>query len=263
MVKLGMSNVLDLDLDFFVWPVVRGPVEGRPPADEVTHATAEQVRAFLEEQCGLSRDRKVLGRFCERHDEAFDAWNRWLSQGLLQKQFRVDHVDGHSDLSFGDASWSYVLETLLSLPVDQRATPERAHHRLNEGSYLTFAIANRWIEHLSYVYPVCPWTDYEPRRSEEFHGLPPDLNLYLFKDRNFHSGFIELLHLDDQGINRLMCGLPVTPISVEPSVPIEFIPANSFSSRGFTHIILAHSEEYCPEGADELIPVIREYFYED
>jgi hypothetical protein len=256
-----MSTVLDLDLDFFVWPVVRGPVEGRPAAGEFAHASPEQVCTFLEGQCGLSRDRKVLGHFCKRHDEAFDTWSRWLSDGLLEKPFRVHHVDAHSDLSFGDASWSYVLESVLSLPVDQRSTPERGHHRLNEGSYLTFAIANRWINHLSYVYPVCPWADYEERRSEEFPGLPPDLNLFLFKDQSFRSGMIELLHLDPEDVTRLM-HVPVTPISVEPSVPIDFIPANRFSNRGFTHVILAHSDEYCPEGADVLIPVIREYFYE-
>ena len=256
-----MSNVLDLDLDFFVWPAVRGPVDGRPPEDEFIHATPEQVRAFLEEQCGLSRDHKVLGHFCKRHDEAFDTWRRWLSEGLLQEPFCVDHVDAHSDLSFGDASWSYVLETVLSLPVDGRSTPERGQHRLNEGSYLTFAIANRWSQHLSYVYPVCPWADYERRRSEEFPGRPPDLNRFLFKDQDFSSGMIELRYLDHEGI-KWIAHKPVTPISIEPVVPIDFIPANKFSNRGFTHMVLAHSVEYCPEGADVLIPVICEYFHE-
>src|SRR6266851_9396177 len=51
-----MLTVLDLDLDFFVWPVVRGPVEGRPSDSDLACASPEQVRLFLEEQCGLSRE---------------------------------------------------------------------------------------------------------------------------------------------------------------------------------------------------------------
>jgi hypothetical protein len=55
---------------------------------------------------------------------------------------------------------------------------------------------------------------------------------------------------------------PLSPISVEPSVPIEMIPANEFAATGYTNMILAHSEEYCPETAGTLIPIIRDYFYE-
>jgi len=54
----------------------------------------------------------------------------------------------------------------------------------------------------------------------------------------------------------------LSPISVEPSVPIEMIPANEFAATGYTNMILAHSEEYCPETAGTLIPIIRDYFYE-
>lgn len=55
---------------------------------------------------------------------------------------------------------------------------------------------------------------------------------------------------------------PITPISVEPAVTIDMIPANEFLDQGYTHMILAHSEEYCPETADTLIPLISDYFYE-
>jgi hypothetical protein len=121
-----MAIVLDLDLDFFVWPTVRGPVEGRPPDEEHTCATPDQVRSFLEDQCNLSRDRRVPGCFYRKHDEAFDVWKRWGAEKTLELPFEVAHVDAHSDLSFGDASWSYVLETVLSLPPGERSNPERA-----------------------------------------------------------------------------------------------------------------------------------------
>ena len=257
-----MHSVLDLDLDFFVWPVFRGPVDGRPTDDECSCASPDQVRTYVEKRCGLSRGSKLPGHLCKKHDEAFDTWRGWRSQSTLDDQFSVDHLDGHSDLSFGDASWSYVFETLLSLPPRERANPERGVDRLNEGSYLTFAIANRWIERLTYVYPTGPWDgsihDSDRRRG----GLPPDLNRFLFKDRKVESGLIELLHVDRKGCNKLVSGQSICPLSREPQVPIELMSSSDYLRQGLTHMILAHSEEYCPKRADVLIDVLCEYFYE-
>lgn len=258
-----MSKVLDLDLDFFVYPVVRGPVKARPLHIDHPCASADQVRGYLERQCGLSRTDKVPGRFCKKHDGAFYAWKKWLAKGTLDNPFEVAHLDGHSDLSFGDNSWAYVLKTTLALPSDQRSRPPRKIDCMNEGSYLTFAIANRWVQRLSYVYPVCPWSDYERRRNEAFREFPPDLgSCVLFKGQNPVSGAIQLRHLDERGCRNAVSGGTVTPIAVEPEVPITLASANSFSHNGFTHMILAHSEKYCPPEADNLIPVIREYFYD-
>jgi hypothetical protein len=255
-------KVLDLDLDFFVYPVVRGPVKARPLYIDNPCASADQVKRYLERQCGLSRRNKLPGRFCNKHDGAFYAWKKWLAKGTLEKPFEVAHLDGHSDLSFGDASWAYVLKTTLALPSDQRSRPPRKIHCMNDGSYLTFAVANRWVERMSYIYPVCPWSDYERRRNETFRGFPPDLSCVLFKDQNAGSGAIQLRHLDERGCMNAVCGGSVTPIAVEPEVPITLAPANSFSHTGFTHMILAHSKKYCSSEADSLIHVIREYFYD-
>jgi hypothetical protein len=59
-----------------------------------------------------------------------------------------------------------------------------------------------------------------------------------------------------------MYGKSVTPIAIEPEVPIALIPANNFSQSEFSHMVLAHSAKYCSPEADSLIPVIREYFYD-
>lgn len=258
----AMPKVLDLDLDFFVWPIIRGPVKKRPAYSNNPCASEDQVRAYLEQQCGLSTTNKLPGRFCKKHDGAFYAWKKWIAKGSLSKPFEVAHLDGHSDLSFGDASWAYVLETTLALLPDQRSTPPRKIHRLNEGTYLTFAIANRWIERLAYVYPPCLWSEYESRRAEEFRGFPSDLNVALFKNGKRESGAIQLRHLNSSDINRVtLGGQPVSPIAFEPEVPITMMPGNHFAQTGFTHMILAHSEKYCPPEADKLIPVIQEYFY--
>jgi hypothetical protein len=257
-----MSKVLDLDLDFFVYPVVRGHVKARPLFIDNPCASSDQVREYLERQCGLSRTNRLPGRFCKKHDGAFYAWKKWLAKDDLDNPFEVAHLDGHSDLSFGDSSCEYVLKTTLALPADQRSRPPRKIHRMNDGSYLTFAIANRWVERLLYVYPVCPWSDYERRRKEAFRESPRDLSCILFKDQNPASGAIQLRHLDDKGFLNASMGGTVTPIKVEPEVPFFLTPANRFLHNGFTHMILAHSEKYCPPEADNLIPVIREYFYD-
>jgi len=259
-----MWKILDLDLDFFVYPVVRGPVKAhpRPSYGDNPCASVDQVRRYLEQQCGLSRANKLPGRFCRKHDGAFYAWKKWLAKGNLDKPFEVALLDGHSDLSFGDASWAYVLETTLALPLDQRSRPPRKTHHMGEGSYLTFAVANRWVEYLSYVYPVCEWSDYERKSNEAFNEIPRDLSCVLFKDQNPESGAIQLRHLDKRGYMNALGGGYVTPIAVEPEVPFRWTPANKFSHKGFTHMILAHSEKYCPPEADNLIPVIREYFYD-
>lgn len=259
-----MPKVLDLDLDFFVYPVVRGSINARPRPSYVDNpcASVDQVREYLERKCGLSRTKKLPGRFCKKHDGAFYAWKKWLAKGTLDKPFEVAHLDGHSDLSFGDDSSGYILKTTLALPFDQRSGPPRKRNCMGEGSYLTFAVANRWVEYLSYVYPVCEWSDYERKSNEAFNEIPRDLSCVLFKDQNPESGAIQLRHLDKRGYMNALGGGYVTPIAVEPEVPFRWTPANKFSHKGFTHMILAHSEKYCPLEADDLIPVITEYFYD-
>ena len=259
---IHMAIVLDLDLDFFVWPTVRGPVEGRPPDEEHTCATPDQVRSFLEDQCNLSRDRRVPGCFCRKHDEAFDVWKRWGAEKTLELPFEVAHVDAHSDLSFGDASWSYVLETVLSLPPGERSNPERGYNRLNEGSYLTFAIANRWISRLIFVAPVSRWAKFSRKPPGTVRGLPSDLNVFLFKNSSLRSGAIQLRQINRDLCVKLMSGEPFTPLSIEREVPFSSVPAPEFSVSGITKIVLAHSEEYCPPKSDVLIDVVREYLFD-
>jgi hypothetical protein len=246
-----MAKILDLDLDFFSWPIIRGPVDGRPSDAEYRCATPDQVRHFLESQCGLSRERKIVGHFCSTHDGAFDAWKRWIAEGTIEPGFAVDHVDAHSDLSFGDASWYYILTEFLDLPLSERSEPERRIHRLNEGSSL------------AYVYPVSPDGIENDSADDTDDGYPSDLNRMLFRDQEFELGLLELQHVTTADADQMMHGRSArNPISIEPAVPIRFVSGKSFSGSDYTHVILAHSAEYCPPAADELISVIQEYFVE-
>jgi UPF0489 domain len=247
-------QVLDLDLDFFVRPAAHF-VSGsrRLSSTEYTCATADEVEDFLERQCGLSKERPIPGRFCQDHDEAFDTWKDWIRTGRIEAPFDVAHVDAHADMGLGDPSWTYLLAEVLALPLDKRGNPRRGWDGLNSGSYLPFAIANRWLRSLTYVFP--PDT-----RAED--GYPTDIHTVFFRNEDWKHGPIELPHFTHEQLDRLMMmtGDFPEPLFWEPAVANSYVPAASFSMTGFTHMILAQSPGFTPETADALIPVIEQYF---
>jgi UPF0489 domain len=150
-----MQAILDIDLDVFSSPTVYWPqTEDRPADGDYTCASAHDVRYFLEQQCGLSADNPIAGREFIDHDEAFVTWRRWIEQGMLTSPFSIVHVDAHADMGMGDAGWVYLLSDLLDLPVEERRAPRRGFDALNAGNYLMFAVANRWVDRLTYVFPA-------------------------------------------------------------------------------------------------------------
>lgn len=153
-----MDTVLDLDLDFFVWPIaiMRGGKK-RLGDDEVTRlATRDEVRTFLEQRCHLNRMVRLPGQEVVEHRDAFRTWRRWLAEGRLTAPFRVIHVDAHADLGLGDAGWLYLTTELLARPVRKRSRPRFGRTGVTSGNYLAFAVANRWIQGLTYAYPEDP-----------------------------------------------------------------------------------------------------------
>ena len=96
----------------------------------------------LENQCGLSRERPIPGRFVTHHDGAFDYWGDLADEGTIG--IDLVHVDAHSDLGLGDASWVYIMEVLLRLPVKERRDPLRGGIKgLSLENYIAFAVACR------------------------------------------------------------------------------------------------------------------------
>jgi len=149
----SMHTVLDIDLDFFVWPPYTGPLNHeRLPDSECTHLSSEDdVRCFLEERCHPGREAPIPGQRFTQHEDAFRVWRRWLLEKKLSSPFRVIHVDAHADLGAGMNLSCYYIETeLLALPLESRSQPRFAvDNGLNSSNYLLGAIANRWIDHLS------------------------------------------------------------------------------------------------------------------
>jgi hypothetical protein len=247
-----MDWVLDLDLDFFVWPVKRDrPVRKRLPRNSWTHlATPSDVRSFLEERCHLKRDAKTRGRQLTEHSEAFETWREWLGAQKLSRPFGVVHVDGHSDLGAGVNNSFQYLDGLLALPLERRSKPGMGPKAINSGNYLLAAIANRWLAHLTYVYPTDPTCLQGP--------FPPgDLPHQVFLNGDWRSKQIQLRGF---GKGAVLLRNPV-PVVVERRLSFDLIAHSDFEFSGFTHLVVAHSPRYTPESADPLLPVIQEYFH--
>jgi hypothetical protein len=273
-----MDTILDLDLDFFVWPPFRDkPDQPRLPESRCRRlASSDEVRSFFEERCHLSVQAPILGHESEHHIDAFKVWGQWLEEDELSAPFSVVHVDAHSDLGSGlNRSCTYIETELLSLPIADRRCPTFDEGHLNSGNYLLGAIANGWIAHLTYVYPSDPvrstpvkWG--EPMTTAQLLSLtceqlgideqqPPvgDLPAWIFREDRWQTKIIELKRYPG-GRHRLY---NQAPVSTEPPVPIEVVDGKAFDFSGFTHLFLAHSPEYTTPTAYDLLPIIRTYFY--
>ena len=266
-----MHTVLDLDLDVFSSPTVYWPQDNHRPLDEDYEcASIDDVQHFLEEQCRLSRGHRIPGAEFTHHDEAFFTWRRWIEEGSLKAPFTIIHVDAHADMGMGDPGHSYLMSELLAQPVDQRGNPRRSSEALNAGNYLMFAVANRWVDRLTYVFPTRhPWTanwisgpsrHFEPDPSSD--GAPGDLMRIHFKDEDWRTGLLELKHCSQETLyNNVFSTRRLEPIiHKEPAVPFDFTALPNFSFDGFTHMVVAQSPRYTPPAADHLLAVIRQYF---
>ena len=279
-----------------------GPQPERLSGNEYRHSTSDEVRIFLEQKCHLSRDSKILGREVVEHVDAFSTWRRWLEEKKLSGPFTVFHIDAHADMGYASISLKYLLTELLALPVEQRRIPRIGGDALNSGSYIAFAVANHWISDLRYVFPNpahCAGTKATntdivvmingepipelpvvkaqrnalakrsaaeaklPYRITEQGDDPIDLVRPLFREGHWKTGFLELKQYRPEDIWTAVKGGYSSPVSVEPAIPFDLISEREFEFSGFTHMILAQSPQFTPASADQLLPVIREYFKAD
>jgi hypothetical protein len=60
-------------------------------------------------------------------------------------------LDLDADLGTGDYGFDYLLTELLGEPPQNRHNPKAGDGGMGDGNFLAFAIANRWIEELTYV----------------------------------------------------------------------------------------------------------------
>lgn len=256
-----IMNVLSLDLDFFMRGVIHNApddVAKRPDAERVMPWTEEAVTDFLDNI--LYVPKKTPGRVVSSHHEVFDAWAETIEAGLLQPPFFVCHVDAHSDLGMGFSSWTYLHSDFLELPLDKRSAPKRGNGALNFGSFMSFAIGNRWISSLDFIsseswqHDIPSFLLSDKTRELNRQNLKPPAQLE-----------IELMYVPSEQMsdcilmNRFMQYRK--PIG-EPVVPFNLLNAQTIADRyrntRWDRIYLAHSPGYVPVCADPLLDLIAE-----
>ena len=237
-------RVLDLDMDFFLTGVCElAPRGARPSLREARPWAEADVRAFLEENCGLSRQKPIPGRVFETHDGALDLWKEWVEAGRLRAPFDVVHVDAHSDLGIGRPGPAYVLETVLALPPEKRfdLARYRREEKLDEANYLLFALALRYVSSLENVRNPRSRADFPARLALDGSQPPTAIRL--------SSTLARLLPQYD---------------FLEPTIPYTaYDDFHSFRAAApYDLASLAISPRYAPKEADFIADVFREYITE-
>ena len=168
------------------------------------------------------------GALFETHDQALSHW-----QGL-EKPLSVTHVDAHSDLGVGKPGPAFVLESVITRPVEARLDIPGyyAQQQLDEANYLLFALAFRWISELENV-----------RNPASLPDMPSFCG----------EGFLQL----ESAVGRLIPALN----RHEPKIPYRvYADWRTFRAKApYAFASLAVSPRYAPQTADALIPIIGEY----
>lgn len=243
-------RVLDLDLDFFVSPTPVGwdtePGE-RLDGERFRVWAPDAVTQFLEEGLGLSTTARVPARVASTHDVAFETWKASVAAGQLIAPFDVVHVDNHADLGMGDAGWHYLTTELLHQDPSTWTDPRRG--AVEEGNYLTFAIAAGWVRSVLYVAPPCRFAeDGQYRREDRIAAY--------FREGDPDSGVLALpvYARGAAAMGRLK------PERHLPAIP--FVTRHAGEVRitePFDAAFVAQSPRYTPATADALLPVIERY----
>lgn len=245
-------RVLDIDLDFFVQRVAywRRAGSERLDGDDFPPWRMEDAMNFLEHQCGLAA--KLPGFAVEHHGELFDRWRDAIQIGVLRPPLAVTHVDAHADLGLGDAGYIYLLTTLVHLPLEERLYPQKGEGGLGDGNYLAFAIANRWLDELTYVFNTGG-------------DRPADLMIPVMENFDRDADHIQLEPRTREEVDRgLHEALPPPETPHEPRVPFAFVQWTEFwAPAPFDIVCLARSPAFTPPEADAIFDEIRERFIDE
>lgn len=234
-------RVLDIDLDFFLADCCElAPMGERPPLLGHEPWREDEVRRFLEENCGLNRDKPIPGRAFETHDGALLFWEELIVQGKLKAPFEVTHIDAHSDLGIGKPGPGFVLNSVITLDPVKRIDVNRYYEmkQLDEANYLLFALAFRRISCLDNVR--------NPKSRADIPGFA------------YKNDCGEYTHIK---LSSFVSRLFETKNGEEPVIPFTvYSDYNSFKSKGkYDFVSVARSPRYAPKEADALMAIIGEY----
>lgn len=270
-------KVLDLDMDYFVKKVATRIVDSetnRLSEEEYGGYvwTEREIRDFLENNLGLSKERRIKGRVVSGHNESLFYWKELIESQRLATPFEVVHVDSHADLGVGYTSWIYILNELLKYPVEERINHAEYFETKTQkmkgesiGDYLLYAIAYGWISELIYCgNPYGDHTDYRPEIIKDFaEKLDREKTVYntIQLIRNPYRKFPVRFDFDTSGNEKKLF---LRQSIKEPEVPFTIIPTvNDVKFDGdFDFVVLAQSPNYTPASADFIMDIFREYIEE-
>jgi hypothetical protein len=263
--SLEIMRVLSLDLDFFMNRRVTSradKIDSRPDNYDLVPWQPEVVVQYLENTLNLKG--RIPGKVVVSHHEVFFHWRNLIELDRLAAPFFVCHVDAHADLGMGLPSWVYLHSDFLELSLADRAHPMVDIWGLNFGSFMAFAVANRWFSEIDFVVPIF-WHDDIPQvllteahvsRNGEF--IKPDTELH-----------IELMYAPREQIEPVHLCRPFMDVrkSVgEPTIPFNIIAERSvgrrYEGKQWDYVFLSHSPGYVPSVADGLLPIIGAYIDE-
>lgn len=251
--------MLDIDLDAFVYGSEDGRARDDPRLDADVHPPWDlpKVLSFLRRNCRLSGP--LPGFAVEHHSDLFFRWRDAIDRGLLAAPFHVTHVDAHADLGTGDCGFDYLLTELLREPPQNRHSPRTGDEGLGDGNYLAFAIANRWIDNVTYVIGG-RYVDFM-----DYPWLPGDLLPPLFENFDLSSRTIRLPTLERRDLREHMAVTDrLSPLALEPPVPFDWLLWHEYeATEPFDLICLARSPSYTPAPADAVYDEIRRRFIDE
>ncbi|MBK5219775.1 MAG: UPF0489 family protein [Thermoleophilia bacterium] len=246
-------RILDIDLDFFVEGVAhwRTSDSGRLDGEEYSPWLAADALSFLEQRCLLNGP--LPGLALEHHRELFFRWRDGVEREALATPFHVTHVDAHADLGLGEISYQYLMTSLLFEAPEDRVRPKEGQAGLDDGSFLAFSIACRWISDLVYVFNEGGGQDVFGFFRE---GFDPTAN------------FIQLAAMTRAEMEMVagLRGRPreTRPQRLEPRVPFAEVPWRDFQADApFDLIFLTRSPAFTPPQSDVLFDEIRGQFIDE
>lgn len=122
-VEYENMRLLDIDMDYFLKEIpimISENNMGRVSDDSYPVWNQKEVTDFFENRLGLSQKAKIKGKIIENHNEALYYWRQLILENKITVPFEIIHIDSHADLGLGYPSWTFVLDSVLRMPVNDR-----------------------------------------------------------------------------------------------------------------------------------------------
>lgn len=231
----------------------------RPDEARLKPWSAEEVLSFVDDV--LRMPARCKGAVVVSHHEVFYLWRDALRKKTLTAPFFLCHVDAHADLGQGfPRALHYLLDDFVNLPLERRASPKRGSAGINFGSFMAFALGNRWFESIDFIaseswnedispFLLAPRTYQDLLRAKKPLTPPASLDL-------------QLMHLPRTYWSRPKITSPEERReSGEPIVRLNLLDAKSAVGRydriAWDFVYLCHSPGYVPASADHLLELLR------